>query len=166
MCFFARERLLFARGPCLCPSSARAAILRHNVRMLLAAGDILGMDIVLLRMVVLAALGGALGSVVRDRVVSVLRTRAGRADLGVLAVNLAACVIVGLGAGFAGADPIAHFMVLGFAGGLSTWSSLAVEVAGEIRARRWARIALHVPGAFALALALFLAARALGGDHP
>lgn len=109
----------------------------------------------------LVAAGAAVGSVVRDRTVQHLRRRADRADLGVLAVNLAACVVAGV-AGRSG--PILHVaLVVGFAGGLSTWSSLAVEVAGEIRARRWSRIALHIPGAFAIAFIAYHASRALAG---
>ena len=47
-------------------------------------------------------------------------------------------------------------LVLGVAGGLSTWSSLAVDVAGMIRERRWSRVALHVPVAFGAAVAIVL----------
>jgi CrcB protein len=124
-----------------------------------AAGPIL--DFELLASMLLVAGGTALGSVVRDRSVQLFRRRTDRADLGVLAVNLAACVVAGL-AGRTG--PLIHVaLVVGFAGGLSTWSSLAVEVAGELRARRWSRIALHIPGAFAIALVAYHASRALAG---
>jgi len=58
---------------------------------------------------------------------------------------------------------LALFLVIGVAGGLSTWSSLAVDVAAALASRRWSRVALHVPGAFAIALAAYLAARALAG---
>jgi fluoride ion exporter CrcB/FEX len=56
-------------------------------------------------------------------------------------------------------------IVLGFAGGLSTWSSLAVDVAGMIRERRWKRVALHIPVAFACAVAIFLAIGFLSSGH-
>lgn len=154
-------------------SGARAAIRRHNAGMPLAAGDTFTLDLALLASVALCAVGCAVGSVVRDRVVHAFRTRAGRADLGVLAVNLAACVVVGLASQLGGArgdlrdhlpgDLLRDLLVLGLAGGLSTWSTLAVEVAGALRARQWSLVALHVPGAGALALAAYLAARALAG---
>jgi len=134
----------------------------------LAAGDILTPELAVT--LILATFGTALGSVLRDRIVHVLRTRAGRADLGVLAANLTACAVVGLTAGLAGtaehtaAANTTHALVaVGFAGGLSTWSSLAVEVAGALRARRWRMVLLHIPAAFALALGVFLASRLLTG---
>jgi len=125
----------------------------------------------------LAAVGTAVGSAVRDEVVQRFRRGAGRPDLGVLAVNLAACALAGLASGaMPHAAPalaptlaptlvptLALFLVIGVAGGLSTWSSLAVDVAAALASRRWARVALHVPGAFAIALAAYLAARALAG---
>lgn len=125
----------------------------------LAAGD--SIDLQPLAAVALAAVGCALGSLVRDIVVGGFRARVDRADLGVLAANLAACVLAGLASTVGGA--LGHLLVAGFAGGLSTWSTLAVEVAGAIRARRWSLVALHVPGAGALALAAYLGARALAG---
>ncbi|MEY3026229.1 MAG: hypothetical protein RLZZ238_1126 [Planctomycetota bacterium] len=113
------------------------------------------------RMLVLAALGTGVGSVVRDLAVHGFRTRLRRADLGVLAANLVACACAGAAGSGGGAW---HWMfVVGFAGGLSTWSTLAVDAAGAIRARNWAWLGLHLPGAFALALAVQAAARLVEG---
>lgn len=119
-----------------------------------------------------AIVGAAIGSVVRDRAVHFARERWERADLGVLAVNLAACAVVALVVAIGAAAPSAihgsaihGLVVLGFAGGLSTWSSLAVDVAGMIRERRWKRVALHIPVAFACAVAIFLALSLLASDH-
>lgn len=109
----------------------------------------------------LVSVGTAIGSVMRDRIVHGCRARFGRADLGILASNLAACAGCGLALPLEGGWHA--FVVLGLAGGLSTWSSLAVDVAGSVRAGRWSRVVLHVPAAFALALAVFLAARVLHG---
>lgn len=114
-----------------------------------------------LSVLALAAVGCALGSVVRDGIIHRFRTRAGRADLGILAANLAACVLAGGAAALGGA--LHALLVIGFAGGLSTWSALAVEVAGAMREGRWGRVLLHVPGAFAIALGAYLAAHALTG---
>ncbi|MEY2716561.1 MAG: hypothetical protein RIT24_2904 [Planctomycetota bacterium] len=129
--------------------------------MICAAGDIFTFTPEALIVLALAAVGCALGSVVRDGIIHRFRTRAGRADLGILAANLAACVIVGGAASLGSA--LHALLVIGFAGGLSTWSALAVEVAGAMREGRWGRVLLHVPGAFAMALGVYLAARALAG---
>ena len=47
----------------------------------------------------------------------------------------------------AAANTTHALVAVGFAGGLSTWSSLAVEVAGALRARRWRMVLLHIPAA-------------------
>lgn len=133
--------------------------------MFLAAGDIFDFDFAM--NFGGAIVGAAIGSVVRDRVVHFARERWERADLGVLAVNLAACVVVALvfACGAAASSALHGLVVLGFAGGLSTWSSLAVDVAGMIRERRWKRVALHIPVAFACAVAIFLAISWLASGH-
>ena len=115
-------------------------------------------------LLVLAAIGTAVGSVARDELVRLFRERWQRADLGILAVNLVACAVVGA---VASAGPAWHdLLALGFAGGLSTWSSLAVDVAGAVRARAWGRVALHVPAAFAIAIAVHAGARSVTGGAP
>lgn len=133
--------------------------------MFLAAGDIFDFDFAM--NFGGAIVGAAIGSVVRDRVVHFARERWERADLGVLAANLAACVVVALvfAFGAAASSALHGLLVLGFAGGLSTWSSLAVDVAGMIRERRWKRVALHIPVAFACAVAIFLAISWLASGH-
>ena len=130
-------------------------------------GDILDLDLDFAMNFGSAIVGAAIGSVVRDRVVHFARERWERADLGVLAVNLAACVVVALvfAFGAAASSALHGLVVLGFAGGLSTWSSLAVDVAGMIRERRWKRVALHIPVAFACAVAIFLAISWLASGH-
>lgn len=141
--------------------------------MFLAAGDIFDFDFAM--NFGGAIVGAAIGSVVRDRTVHFARERWERADLGVLAVNLAACVVVALvfapvfapvfAFGAAASSALHGLLVLGFAGGLSTWSSLAVDVAGMIRERRWKRVALHIPVGFACAVAIFLAISWLASGH-
>jgi CrcB protein len=130
-------------------------------------GDILDLDLDFAMNFGSAIVGAAIGSVVRDRVVHFARERWERADLGVLAVNLAACVVVALvfAFGAAASSALHGLVVLGFAGGLSTWSSLAVDVAGMIRERRWKRVALHIPVAFACAVAILLAISWLASGH-
>lgn len=137
--------------------------------MFLAAGDIFDFDFAM--NFGGAIVGAAIGSVARDRAVHFARERWERADLGVLAVNLAACVVVALvfapvfAFGAAASSALHGLLVLGFAGGLSTWSSLAVDVAGMIRERRWKRVALHIPVGFACAVAIFLVIRWVASGH-
>lgn len=128
---------------------------------MLAVGDTFELEALL---IVPAAVGAAVGSVARDAIVRAFRGRRARGDLGILVANLAACAIAALASPLAG--PWSALVVAGVAGGLSTWSGLAVEVAGFVRTRHWSLVALHVPGAFAAALALMLAARALAGEAP
>lgn len=112
-------------------------------------------------LVVPVVVGAAAGSLVRDAAVRLARDSAARADLGVIGANLLACAVAGLASALSA--PWQALLVAGFAGGLSTWSGLAVEVAGFIRARRWSLVALHLVGAFAVALGIFAAARAAMG---
>lgn len=126
---------------------------------MLAAGDTF--DLSVLVPVLLAPLGAALGAVVRDWCVRGARARLARADLGLAAAQVAACFVSGLCAG-GGAIAVA-LCVGGFAGGLSTWSALAVECVGWWRERRWGLIAFHVAGVLAMSFGAFVAGRALGG---
>lgn len=102
----------------------------------------------------LVAAGTGLGAVARDGLVSLARRRLDRADLGILGANLAATAVAALAALVEPAARGHAFVALGVAGGLSTWSALAVECAGLLRARRWGRLALHLPCAFLVATAL------------
>jgi len=128
---------------------------------MLAVGPVVEVEALLAVPVVLGAASGAL---VRDAVVRRAREMAQRADLGVLAANLAACAVAGFATALSA--PWQALLVAGFAGGLSTWSGLAVEVAGFMRARQWGRVALHLPCALAAALVVFVAARVVQGGAP
>ncbi|MCX5650036.1 MAG: CrcB family protein [Planctomycetota bacterium] len=128
--------------------------------MLLAAGDAIP-DLSALAPALLAPVGTALGAVTRDWLVRGARGRLARADLGLAAAQVAACFVAGLCAGREAM--VLALCVAGFAGGLSTWSSLAVETVGWWRERRWGLLALHLPGVLAASMAAFLAGRALGG---
>ncbi|MFZ9882471.1 MAG: FluC/FEX family fluoride channel, partial [Phycisphaerales bacterium] len=104
---------------------------------MLAVGPVVEVEALLAVPVVLGAASGAL---VRDVAVRRAREFARRADLGVLGANLAACAVAGLATALSA--PWQALLAAGFAGGLSTWSGLAVEVAGAMRARQWGRVAL------------------------
>lgn len=124
---------------------------------MIAVGPILELEALL---VAPAVLGTASGAVVRDALVQRFGRR-GRADLGVLAANLAACAVAGFALGLSA--PWQALVAAGFAGGLSTWSGLALEIVGFLRERRYGRLALHAPCAFACALGVLAAFRAFAG---
>jgi CrcB protein len=142
--------LPFAAGARLCSDAA----------VLLAAGDALSV-LAPLAPAVLAPVGTAVGAIVRDWLVRGARARLSRADLGLASAQVAACFVSGLCAG--GGAVLIALCVAGFAGGLSTWSSLAVECVGWWRERRWGLIAFHLVGVLGLSFAAFAAGRALGG---
>lgn len=128
--------------------------------MLLGAGDILELELQLAPVVV-APMGTAIGAIARDWIVRGARTGLSRADLGLAAAQIVACLVAGACAGLG--EPAATLLVAGLAGGLSTWSSLAVDAVGWWRARRWGLIAFHLGGVLALSFAAFLAGRAVVG---
>jgi fluoride ion exporter CrcB/FEX len=127
---------------------------------MLAAGDILDVNGALAPLL-LAALGTALGAVARDWLVRGARARFSRADLGLAVAQVGASFASGACAGL-GAWAAA-FLVMGFAGGLSTWSSLAVEFVGWWRERRWGLVAFHGAGVLALSMAAFMCGRMVAG---
>ncbi len=130
--------------------------------MLIAAGDILELDMMLLAPVVVAPMGTAMGALVRDSLVRGARTRLARADLGLAAAQVVACLVAGVCAGLG--EIGSAFLVAGFAGGLSTWSSLAVDAAGWWRARRWGLLAFHLVLVLGLSMSAFVGGRVLAGD--
>jgi len=92
---------------------------------------------------VLVAVGGALGSVVRygvGRGIAMQMPGAasmwGTGCVNVLGSFVLGCVVMGIGA-----NPKQHgwvlFLGVGFCGGLTTFSTLAMELADLIHARRW-----------------------------
>ena len=118
-------------------------------------------DTIPVLLVLLAPIGAGIGAVARDSLVHAFRTRLKRADLGIFAAQVIACFVSGV---FAHADATAAALfVAGFAGGLSTWSSLAVELVGSWRERQWSRLMLHLPGALALSVLALLIGRSMSG---
>ena len=85
------------------------------------------------------AAGGALGSAARYAVVSQAAERGlGDFPWGTLSVNLVGCLLIGLlAAVLAGAEPARHdlklFLIAGFLGGFTTFSSFGLETLGLIQ---------------------------------
>lgn len=106
--------------------------------------------------VVLVAVGGALGATVRHMVD--VRVPRGR---GVLTANVLACLLSGLlvGSGLVAATPVLGALLIsagGFTLGLGTWSTVAARAADAVLAGRWARAAAvwgaHVGGGLVAAV--------------
>lgn len=82
--------------------------------------------------IICTALGGALGALIRWMVTSVSDRYLGKFAWGILAVNLAGCIIAGAILALPGfsespSTPLNVFLVTGLLGGLTTWSSLATS---------------------------------------
>jgi fluoride exporter len=113
--------------------------------------------------VLLVAVGGAAGAVLRHLVDRLARARPlGALPWGILAVNLLGALVLGLLTGAAAAPPLAALLGTGFCGALTTYSTFAqqtVELTGNGRRRLAAGYAL---GSVAAGLALAAAGYELG----
>ncbi|MBU1358348.1 MAG: fluoride efflux transporter CrcB [Gammaproteobacteria bacterium] len=99
--------------------------------------------------------GAALGALMRFALSATMNAMLPALPLGTLAANLIAAYVVGAAIAFFGADPDISpawrlFIITGFAGGLSTFSSFSAELLFLLRDGRmgWSMgaIALHVGG--------------------
>lgn len=100
--------------------------------------------------VALVGAGGALGAVARYGVGGLVHRNAALADFpfGTLAVNLAGCLLIGLGSGLADArqafTPEARvFLFVGVLGGFTTFSSFGYETIALLRDHEFLRAGLN-----------------------
>ncbi|HUQ76946.1 MAG TPA: fluoride efflux transporter CrcB [Burkholderiales bacterium] len=120
--------------------------------------------------VLLVALGGALGSVLRYKVGAAVLQHAGAAQFpfGTFTVNVAGCLLAGLLAGagehfnYLTAD-VRLFLFTGFLGGFTTFSAFGVETIGLINRGEWAVASAYVVLSVLCGLAALWAALKLGG---
>ena len=110
------------------------------------------MDLVLLSVLALVAAGGFLGGLARWGFLQVLPERPA-----IFASNLIACALAGLAAGLGLGIFWLAALVAGFAGGLSTWSTLAKQCGQLLKARRWKTVSIYL--AFTLAIGVLAAGR-------
>ncbi len=83
------------------------------------------------------ALGGALGSVLRFWLGTLIGTRAGAPFWGTLTVNILGSFVIGLAASFEKGGPsdfTKHFVMLGILGGFTTFSSFSLQTLELFRA--------------------------------
>jgi len=118
----------------------------------------------------IVALGGALGSVLRYKVGALVLHHVGTAAFpyGTFAVNVAGCLAAGLLAGlgerfaFLTAD-VRLFLFTGFLGGFTTFSAFGVETIALIERGAWGMAAGYVSLSVACGLAALWLALKIGG---
>jgi fluoride exporter len=118
-----------------------------------------------MRVILLVALGSALGGVARYWLSGLVATRVGEVfPWGTLIVNVLGCGIIGLLAGLhdvarvpLSADARA-FLMIGILGGFTTFSSFSLQTLQRLQEGDWLRAGLNV----LLSVVLCLAAVALG----
>lgn len=105
--------------------------------------------------VLLVALGGALGSVLRHLVSVFAATQLGTAfPYGTLAVNVVGSALIGLAAGLGLSGEARLFLVTGLLGGFTTFSAFSLET-GALFERSPALAMLYVIASVGLGLAAF-----------
>lgn len=120
--------------------------------------------------VLIVALGGALGSVLRYKVGALVMHQAATAQFpyGTFTVNVAGCLIAGLLAGlgehfdFLTAD-VRLFLFTGFLGGFTTFSAFGVETIALVERGELALAATYVLLSVACGLAALWVALKIGG---
>jgi CrcB protein len=120
--------------------------------------------------VLLVALGGAVGSVLRYEVGAFVLHRAGTSNFpyGTFTVNVAGCLIagllVGLGEHFQFLTAQVRLLVFtGFLGGFTTFSAFGVETIALVERGEWAIAGTYVLASVACGLAALWVALKLGG---
>ena len=120
--------------------------------------------------ILIVALGGALGSVLRYKVGALVLHQAGVTQFpyGTFTVNVAGCLIAGLLAGlgehfeFLSAD-VRLFLFTGFLGGFTTFSAFGVETIALVERGQWAIAGAYVLLSVACGLAALWTALKVGG---
>ena len=113
------------------------------------------------------ASGGALGALARFGTARAMAALGADAFWGTALVNVAGSFGLGLAsvllAGRAGATPL--FLLVGFFGAFTTFSTFALDAAWLLRERSLGAAGLYVAGSVGLALAGFLAGAAAGAGR-
>jgi fluoride exporter len=105
------------------------------------------------------ALGSALGGCARFAITSYIGNSAGF-PWGTLAVNVAGCFVIGVLASTIESLPWKQFLMIGFCGGFTTFSSFGLETLALLREGQTARAAAYVAASVAICLAAVWAGHA------
>ena len=118
----------------------------------------------------LLALSGALGTMARYGLNGLISQRIATFPLGTMTVNIAGCFVIGLLAPLALRPEWRLFLMVGFCGGFTTFSSYGIQTLELARDGEWFAVALNILGSNTLSLlAVYLGwvcGRALHGDIP
>lgn len=116
------------------------------------------------------ALGGALGSVARYWVATWAAPVSQAAPWGTIGINIAGSFVIGFfgaltlqGGRLPAPDSMRLFVMVGFCGGFTTFSSFSLQTLDLLRAGAWGRALLNVAASVLLCLAAVAAGHALAG---
>ena len=108
-------------------------------------------------MLLLIAIGGALGALGRYGVGTVVQRTAGSGfPAGTLAVNVVGCVLVGMLARTLqpqSHDQLRALLIVGFCGGFTTFSAFSLETIALIQGGEWSRALAYVAATMVACLA-------------
>jgi CrcB protein len=105
----------------------------------------------MLRLLILF-LGGGLGTLARYGLNGIISQRVTTFPLGTMAVNVTGCFIIGLLAPLALRHEWRLFLIFGFCGGFTTFSSYAIQTLDLTADREWLYVAGNIIGSNALSL--------------
>lgn len=116
------------------------------------------------------ALGGALGTLARYGLNGLVSTRFPTFPMGTLVVNVTGCFVIGLLAPLTLRPEWRLFLMIGFCGGYTTFSSYGIQTLGLARDGEWLPVLLNILAAnvFGLLAVYFgwVAGRWLNGGQP
>jgi len=81
----------------------------------------------MMKVYLMVAAGGALGSVVRFWLATLVASRGAQAFWGTLLVNVVGSLLIGIIASMRGGDFTRHFWIVGVMGGFTTFSSFSLQ---------------------------------------
>jgi CrcB protein len=115
----------------------------------------------------LLALGGALGTVARYGLNGLIAARVPTFPLGTMVVNITGCFVIGLLTPLMLRHEWRLFLLVGFCGGYTTFSSFGIQTLELARDGQWLHVAGNVIGSNLLAVYLgWVCGRALHGGTP
>lgn len=128
------------------------------------------MNVELAKRLALLALGGALGTLARYGLNGLVSQRFATFPLGTLVVNVTGCFAIGLLATLTLRSEWRDFLMIGFCGGYTTFSSFGLQTLNLARDSEWLHVAGNIIGSNALGLfavyAGWVCGRFLHGGNP